>query len=61
MKCIFAVMLCISKMYQAVVWCCQRTCYPIKETVLGGFDDFNRNLNPWKTRRPRTHIPTFSY
>jgi len=55
-----------------VVWVVVRTCqaiwrcikvvsYPIKESILKCKDGVDFCLNPWKQRRPHTHVPGFSY
>jgi hypothetical protein len=55
-----------------VVWCIVTVCqaiwrgiklvsYPIKESILKCKDGFDFCLNPWKQRRPHTHVPGFSY
>jgi len=45
-----------------IIWdCIKRTIYPIKESIVRCTDGVDQYLNPWKQRRPHTHVPGFSY
>mmetsp|Transcript_84977 Transcript_84977/g.147421 ORF Transcript_84977/g.147421 Transcript_84977/m.147421 type:complete len:106 (-) Transcript_84977:65-382(-) len=43
-----------------ITWCCQRSAYPIKETILACCDSINRWLHPYLKKAPAaTDIPVF--
>lgn len=58
---IYLVVWCVVRTCQAIWHCIKVVSYPIKEKMLGLKDTIDGYLNPWKRRRPHTHVPGFSY
>mmetsp|Transcript_7055 Transcript_7055/g.17057 ORF Transcript_7055/g.17057 Transcript_7055/m.17057 type:complete len:95 (-) Transcript_7055:198-482(-) len=51
---------CVVASVRCVRWCCQRSCYPVKEAILACCDSLNRWKSPYKKRTPqKVDVPGF--
>merc|ERR1719217_1548023 len=55
LDCIYTVVKCVVFVVTTIYQCIQRTVYPIKEFILGAYDDVDFKMNPYKKKMPYTH------
>jgi hypothetical protein len=61
LDCIYIIVKTVVTICKAIWWCIKKISYPIKECILKCQDTVDTYMNPYKSRRPHTHVPGFSY